>query len=281
MKRSVIGAMLACATLLASSISWAQEAEGGAAEGTAAEGEGGGTQAEAQVDEAAVADALEGVQEQRDKTYLFLGARYRNVIIPEFVIGLFADGGASLFAHTPGLEFAIRKNDMEYQLFAQLGFYTMEDTPFKGASDDEDAWEIIDANYKILFLGSDFMWSSDEFSPGFSLTYGAGVGLGVVFGDLVREEAYDPNGPPTNVDDLQRCNDVRNPSAFYCTTTDDHFNGYVEPSWADGGSSPLVFPWVSGNFGMRYKAHKNFVLHAELGLMFTGAFLGAGVQYGL
>ncbi len=272
MKR-LIGAVFGFGALCAPALVWAQDEPAPAEEEAAAE---------AQVDEAAVADALEGVQEVRDKTYMFIGARYRNVIIPEFVIGLFADGGASLFAHTPGLEFAIRKNNMEYQLFAQLGFYTMEDTPFKGKSDDEDAWEIIDARYKILFLGSDFMWSTDEFSPGFSLTYGAGVGLGLVFGDLIREQAYDSGGQiPARVDSLERCVDEGDPNGFYCGANNKHYSGYVEPSWADGGSSPLVFPWIAGNFGMRYKAHKNFVFHAELGLMFTGAFLGAGVQYGL
>jgi hypothetical protein len=247
--------------------------------------------AEAEVDEAAVADALEGVEETPGKTYMFMGVRYRNVMIPQFVQNLFADGGKGLYAHTPGLEFAIRRDKFEYQLFAMLGLYHLDDVPFKGKSDDNDAWEIIDANYNILFLGADFMWSTDDFSPGLSLTYGAGVGLGVVFGDLGRVQAYpaDANGNlnPALAGDpgaYRRCDGVGRPSVAFCQGTGDgadHYGDFVEPTWADGGSSPLIFPWMAANFGLRYKAHKNFVGRVELGLMPTGAFVGIGADYGL
>jgi hypothetical protein len=248
--------------------------------------------ASAQADEKAVADALEGVVEDPTKTYLFIGARYRNVMIPKFMQNLFADGGESLYAHTPGLEFAIRKAGFEYQLFAMLGLYSLSGVPFKGTSDAVEAWELIDADYQILYLGSDFMWSTDEFSPGFSMTYGAGVGLGLVFGDLGREQAYPLT--PADVDDpasWQRCGQPGGPvnalgmptQTFYCDYDPDnnHYAGYKEPTWADGGSSPIVFPWIAGQVGLRYKAHKNFVVHAELGLMLTGAFVGLGADYGL
>jgi hypothetical protein len=237
--------------------------------------------ADAKVDEAAVKDALEGVTEDPSKTYLFVGARYRNVMIPEFVQHLFADGGKGLYAHTPGLEFAIRKGGFEYQLFTMLGFYTLQDVPFKGTSDASDAWEIIDANYKILYLGADFMWSTDDFTPGLSMTYGAGVGLGLVLGDLNRVQAYPSGGVENDIDSYVRCNAVNNPPGKFCTGNNDHYPGYVEPSWADGGSSPLIFPWLAGQIGLRYKAHRNFVAHVEAGVMPTGAFVGLGADYGL
>lgn len=241
----------------------------------------------AAVDEQAVADALEGVVEDPDKTYLFLGARYRNVMIPKFMQNLFADGGEGLYAHTPGLEFAIRKAGFEYQLFAMLGLYNLANVPYKGSSDEVDAWEFIDADYQILFLGADFMWSTDEFSPGFAMTYGAGVGLGLVFGELGREQVYP--GPGADINDpttWSRCGRPGGPSGgdfLYCDADPDnnHYAGYKEPTWADGGSSPILFPWIAGQVGLRYKAHRNFVAHAELGIMPTGAFLGLGADYGL
>jgi hypothetical protein len=235
------------------------------------------------VDEAAVKDALEGVTEDPSKTYLFIGARYRNVMIPEFVQHLFADGGSGLYAHTPGLEFGIRKAGFEYQLFTMLGLYNLSDVPFKGSSDASDAWEIIDANYKILYLGADFMWSTDDFTPGLSLTYGAGVGLGLVLGDLNRVQAF-PTGAESDPSSYVRCesqNDPRDPGARFCNENNEHYGDYVEPSWANGGSSPLIFPWLAGQIGLRYKAHRNFVAHVELGVMPTGAFVGLGADYGL
>jgi hypothetical protein len=211
-------------------------------------------------------------------------------MIPTFMQHLFADGGESLFAHTPGLEFAIRRAGFEYQLFTQLGLYSLQDVPYKGSTDGNDAWEIIDADYKILYLGADFMWSTDEFSPGFSMTYGAGVGLGLVLGDLSRVQAY-PEGDPNDPSTYQRCiaqGNARGRDPMtdtvangFCNTNNDHYGDYTEPSWANGGSSPLLFPWMAGQLGLRYKAHKNFVAHLELGVMPTGAFVGLGADYGL
>lgn len=235
----------------------------------------------AAADDLAVKDALDtGGSERPGKQYLFLGARYRAVVIPEFIQHAFAEGGETLLAHTPGLEFVVRKDQFEYELFAQLGFYSFNDVPFKGASDPETAWEILDADYKIFTIGSDFMWSTDDFTPGLSLMYGAGAGLGFVFGELVRTQAY----PPTGVTDpyqYERCSGLANPNATYCDDENEHYNGYVEPSWADGGSSPLIFPWIAANVGLRYKFSRQVAARLDAGLMLTGAFFGVGLDFGL
>lgn len=267
----------------------AQDSEG--AQGPEGNGVAASETAETKVDEAAVADALEGTTEAPGKTYMFIGARYRNVMIPKFVQNLFSDGGKSLYAHTPGVEFAIRRDKFEYQLFGMLGLYNLEDVPFKGKSDENDAWEIINADYKILYLDADFMWSTDDFTPGLSLIYGAGVGLGFVFGDLGRVQAYPANSQGAfdpsedgNPDAYRECAGVGSPTPQYCQGTGDgadHYGSYTEPTWADGGSSPLIFPWMAANIGLRYKAHKNFVGRVELGLMPTGAFVGLAADYGL
>jgi hypothetical protein len=240
----------------------------------------------------AVNDALDtGGAERAGKQYLFVGARYRMVVIPEFIQHAFAEGGETVFAHTPGLEFVIRKDQFEYQVFAQLGFYSFDDVPFKGASDPANAWEILDADYKILTLGSDFMWSTDDFTPGFSLIYGAGAGLGLVFGDLIRTQAYPPGGT-TDPYQYQRCAglglsqnesnaaDARAADTF-CDDENEHYNGYVEPSWANGGSSPIIFPWIAANIGLRYKVARQFAMRLDAGLMLTGAFFGVGGDFGL
>lgn len=239
--------------------------------------------ADAAAEDLAVADALDqGQTELRDKQYLFIGARYRAVFIPTFVQHLFADGGKSLLAHTPGLEFGIRKNQFEYNLFAQYGIYKAEDVPFKGSSDDNTAWEILNFDYSILTLGTDFMWSTDDFAPGLSMTYGAGVGLGAVFGELNRVQAFAPGASDQgNPDSYVRCERQGVPDNQFCGTNNDHYGDYVEPTWADGGSSPLVFPWIAGQLGLRYKVHRNFVGRIEIGIMPTGAFAGVGAAYGL
>lgn len=253
-------------------------------EAAPAEVEGDAAQGEEDVqseDEEAVEDALDtGGAEVAGKQYTFVGVRYRTVIIPKFIQNAFADGGETLYAHTPGAEFVIRQDKFEYQLFAMLGFYDFANVPFKGASDPENAWELLDGDYKILYLGSDFMWSTDDFTPGLSLIYGAGAGLGFVFGDLVRTQAYPPNGT-TDPYEFERCSGLNTPSPAYCDNQNEHYNGYVEPSWANGGSSPLIFPWIAGNVGLRYKFTRQVAARLDLGLMVTGAFLGMGLDFGL
>jgi hypothetical protein len=295
MRAKHYAAILTTMGLSVPGLAMAQEAAPAAPAADPAAGEAAGGQGaaggSAAIDEAAVADALEGVTETPGKQYLFIGGRYRNVMIPQFVQNLLADGGEGLYAHTPGLEFGIRKDGFEYQLFTMLGLYSLADVPYKGSSDGDDAWEIIDAEYKILYLGADFMWSTDDFSPGLSMTYGAGVGLGFVLGDLYREEAYPGSGGRDDPYTYQRCDSIVafNPETIpgeFCSTTagdpdGEHGPDYTEPSWADGGSSPIIFPWMAAQLGLRYKMHRNFVMHAELGVMPTGAFVGLGAQYGL
>lgn len=222
-----------------------------------------------------------GIHEDPDQTYLFAGVRYRLQMVPKAVQNWFAEGGETLWVHTPGIEFAIRKDRFEYNIFGMLGMYSMTDVPFKGNTDVELAWETITANYNVLFLGSDFMWSTKDFTPGLALTYGAGIGLGIVFGEMTRTQAYpDANG------NYVPCVGVGNPivpgpGGQYCDNVNNHYDGYVEPSWANGGSSPVVFPWIAGQLGLRYKAHRNFVGRLELGFTVTSLFFGLGADYGL
>lgn len=235
-------------------------------------------------DKERVAAGHNSVWEDPKEQYLFIGARYRLQRVPQFLQTLFAEGGSPLWVHTPGVEFGIRNNGFETNIFAMLGMYSLDSVPFKGKSDPELAWELIDANYKVLFLGADFMWSTPEFTDGLSVVYGAGIGLGLVFGDMNRTQAYpNPDGsggflPCANAFDPRG---AVSPIANYCDAANNHYNGYVEPSWADNGSSPLIFPWLGGQVGLRYKAHKRFVGRLELGVTITSLFFGIGADYGL
>jgi hypothetical protein len=219
---------------------------------------------------------LESVTEKKGETYLFVGARYRMVVIPQFIQGIFADGGATALAQQPGLEFGIRKDGFEYSIFGMLGLYGLKDTAFKGKTDPNEAWEIVSANYQILFLGSDFMWSTPEFAPGLSVHYGAGVGIGIVFGTLQRTQAYPRFGAsPSDPGSYEKCASQFLPNPLYCTNENNHYNGYAE------NSPTPIFPWIAGQIGLRYKIHRRFVLRLDAGIMVPGAFFGIGADFGL
>ncbi len=223
------------------------------------------------------ADQGDSALELPGKTYYFVGLRYRTIIIPKFMVNLFGDGGRTVVVHSGGPEFAIRKDGFEYNFGLWFANYAMDDTPFKSASDTEKAWEIVNSKLKAIYITSDFLWSQ-EFTPAFSLNYGAGVGLGVMFGDLNRVQAY-PG--PGGSDDYQRCTGPGNPDPEFCGDDNDHYGSYGEPSWANGGGKPIVFPWLALQTGLRFKPAKSFVMRLDLGFGTSGFFMGLGADYGL
>lgn len=213
------------------------------------------------------------------KSYHFVGLRYRGIVVPKFMINLFGDGGKTVYVNAFGPEYAIRKDGFEYDFALWLANYHLDPTPFKAKDDPVDAWEIVESKIKVLYLTADFLWSN-EFSPEFALNYGVGGGLGIVFGDLIREQAMPSNGNP-NQDPYDWVPCAVRGSNNFCGTDNDHYNGYKEPNWANGGSKPLIFPWFAIQTGLRYKPHKNFVARLDVGFGTSGFFFGIGADYGL
>jgi hypothetical protein len=212
---------------------------------------------------------------------LFLGLRYRGVIVPEFVWGLFAEGGSGMYVHGFGPELVIRDERREYNLSAWLAFYGMDPTGFKGKSDEEEAWEILELDLKVLYLTSDFLWHS-ALSPKLDVTYGFGVGIGFVFGDMLRTQAYlTPGGTRGDADDYAPCAGVGNPNGQYCDDVNDHYDDYSEKSWFGGGPKPSLLPWIAGQAGLSYRISEAFIARAEAGIGLGTLFFGVGGDYAL
>ena len=230
-----------------------------------------------------VADAEAGGSpvELPGKTYRAVGLRYRAVIIPKFMMNLFGDGGRTVLANGFGPEFTIRKDAFEYDFAAWYTSYAMDPTPFKASSDGAEAWEIVESHIKVLYLTADFLWSHD-LAPEFAFNYGVGAGIGFVWGDLNRTQAYPGNGADTSTGaGFQPCLGPGNPNGQYCGNDNNHYAGYKEPSWSGGGSKPIVFPWLVLQTGLRYKPHRNFIARLDAGFGTSGFFLGLGADYGL
>src|SRR5690606_41865676 len=53
-------------------------------------------------EDALVADIERGASpvEVSGQTYLFVGARYRFILVPQFIMGMFADGGTTVGVHS-------------------------------------------------------------------------------------------------------------------------------------------------------------------------------------
>jgi hypothetical protein len=235
------------------------------------------------------------------KAYRFIGLRFRNFIVPKFMINLFADGGASVNVFSFGPEFTIRKDGVEFDVALSYADYSMDPFLFKGKDDTTEAFEIVSSNMKLVYLQLDIMKDVPLDKKGrFSFLIGGGVGLAAVFGNLYRTQAFpkagvDPNNPPTeDVTKWQPCPGVQpsptyqSPNQPYCDDSNDHFGdpfnrtGYDEKSWANGGSKPFVFPYISlPQISFRYKPIKQLQTRLDLGFSITGFYFGLAGGYGL
>lgn len=213
-------------------------------------------------------------------TYLFVGARYRSLVVPKFMINLFADGGRSVLVHSAGPELGIRKDGFETIVTASYASYRMKDTPFKAKSDPPDAWEIAESKAKMLYLMADFLWSQD-LSATVAINFGLGAGFGIVFGEINHDQAYPAGGDASDQDSFERC--PRIGAHPWCGSDhSERYDYYVEPSWANGGSKPNLFPWLAlPQFGVRVQPDPKVVMRFDTGFSTSGFFFGIAADYGL
>jgi hypothetical protein len=221
-------------------------------------------------------------EEKPGTTYYYAGLRFRLAIIPQFMFKMFsADGGRAVISPAIGPELGVRRNGFEYDVWLTFASYSMDDVPFKSSSDPDYAWEIVRAELKTLSVGSDFLWST-PLREDLSVVYGGGAGIGIVFGGLYRNQSFPANGVPGDPSTYLKCPAPRFNNSPWCGNDNDHYGGYQEPSWVNGGSKPLVFPWIAlPQLGLRWKPHPKAVLRFDTGLSLPGPFFfGFAGQYG-
>lgn len=233
---------------------------------------------------------IKDVTEEPLKTYYFIGARYRGNIVPAFILDLFVEGGKTVYSNTVGIELDMRKDG--FSLIPALSYteYGTDDILFKqkNTSDIPGNYSMANSSLKAVYATADLLWSA-KISKQVAFEYGAGFGVGVVFGSLVTNWVFqDGNGTLT---------DDKNRKWALCQTEgqgpgcnrSDHQNAdvakvgrYVEPSWFSGGSRPVFFPWIAlPQIGLRVKPVKQFEGRLGLGFSLTGFWFGLSGNYGL
>jgi hypothetical protein len=238
---------------------------------------------------------IKDVTEVPGKTYLFIGARYRGNVIPKFMLNMFVDEGATFYSNSIGIELDMRKDG--FSLIPALSFTeygTGGDVLFKekGSKDIAGNYSFVNSGMKAIYATADLLWSV-KISKNVDFEYGAGFGLGVVFGDLANNWVYkdDPNGPlvGSNGTHYSKCTaEGQGGSQSGCNKAD-HQNAstakvgnYTEPGWLNGGSKPVIFPWISiPQIGLRFKPIKQFEGRLGLGFSLTGFWFGLNGAYGL
>lgn len=234
---------------------------------------------------------IKNVEELPGKTYMFVGLRYRGNIVPKFMLNMFVDEGKTIYSNSIGVELDLRKDGFSLIPALQYTEYGTGDILFKQKNTKEIAgnYSLVNSSMSAVYATADLLWST-KISKNFAFEYGAGFGLGVVFGDLMNNWVFvDPNGS-LGSDTGKRfspCQSVQ-PAGTGCNKADhqnsdvDKVNKYAEPSWFSGGSKPVIFPWIGfPQLGLRYKPIKQLVMRLHTGFSLTGFWFGINGEYGL
>lgn len=238
-------------------------------------------------------------REDPNKSYKFIGLRFRNVIVPKFMLNIFADGGTTVNAFTFGPELTSRKDHLEFNFAISYADYSMDSFLFKGKGDGPEAFERVASSMKLLYFTLDILYEIPIDTKGrFAFLFGGGIGLAPVFGNMYRSQVYPKNtndADPDNAAKWNNClakNDPPGPTAApnkpYCDSDNNHFGdpgqhtGYDEPSWFNGGSKPSIFPWISlPQLSLRVKPIKQINTRVDFGFSITGFFFGMNAGYAL
>ena len=244
--------------------------------------------------------------EEPNKAYRFIGIRYRDAIVPKFMINWFANGGRNVNAPMVGPEFITRQNHLEIAVSVMYADYSMSPFLFQGKSDNSTTWDLVQSKIKVGYAMVDILGEIPlekkivggvEKTGRVALLIGGGVGVGGVFGNLYQAQAY-PNSPGAagNTADATQwsactsANQSNGLASSYCNNRSNHFagpggviaTGFSQPSWANGGSKPLVYPWIAlPQISLRYKPIKQFQIKGDVGFSTSGIFFGVSASYGL
>lgn len=235
---------------------------------------------------AAPAEKAPGKEWDPNELQFAVGVRSRLLVVPKFLINAFkVEGGQDIVIGGIGAEGGIAKGNFEGLLGIWYAGYKAGPMPFKGPTDGPEAWEIIQSNLGMLYLTADLLFRG-EIARGWHWYFGGGAGLGIVTGNLQRQEAYwvapaspqFPGDPYTQLAPCPGTGGPPDPNQCPLGPTDD--NRY---DFTTGQTSPVwpVYPWLTMQMGARYQPTKHLITRLDLGVGSSGFWLGLAVDYGL
>lgn len=251
--------------------------------------------------------------EDPNKRYAFLGARWNfSALTPALLKAYTVESGPTVSTFGSfAAELAFRRKG--FQVMATAGFTKLNTNgPFQLKNDPIEDTEWLKTNFKLFNLTAVVTWST-AFADWFQLEYGLEAGIGFLFGDMIRNEAYrDADGNwhkcetwASQVDDpddqLNYNPDFPNPTrqqARFCQIPDGPRGEIPKPTNSAteegeqygvrahkglfNGGVPRVIPILGPRLSLRFKPVHQFVIRVDLPLPVLpfGIVGGVAVQYG-
>jgi hypothetical protein len=225
-----------------------------------------------------------------DEPGFALGARARAVFVPTSFLGSFLTASTPTNGASLGIEFIYRKADYDVVSSLDFAFMSPDDGNYLAAGHDP----AFDSHYvqfhDLNLLSADVSvighhsWAA---APWLELRYGAGVGLGLVLGDVVLTN----NGPQCtnqNAGDLTKCYPISNgqPIALGKPTTEAQLKATEAPGQIDTAATPHrhvsqdkppVMAVINVVVGFKFRLHRNLSTQIEVGFR-DGMFVGGGLH---
>lgn len=225
--------------------------------------------------------------ELEDTDYFFLGAMARGVIIPGFIQGLFTEGGFDGINPGFGLSFNWRRNN--FTVGANVWWNgAAGDGYFRGPGDPATEQEYVQVDLGVIFVNAELMWSF-PLTDWLAFELGFDIGIGFIYGNLTRTEAYESS---PGAEDWQPCAGPGDPNGgAYCESppapdpcynnSGGHYN-CEEANWfSEGGDVPFVVPWISlPHLAVRIKPVRQVQIRIDGGYGIYNFFFGGSVYYG-
>ena len=203
---------------------------------------------------------------ESEKLHWGFGVRGGLRAVPSVGLDLFYDVHPSLketLGSSFGLELIRRKGEVDLKLGFAFEDYTGADgdgDQFLQTGDPVDDTEFIKNSLQIISMDINVVGST-KITDWWHLLYGAGIGVGIVRGDLKRTDTFDQNG------NRAPCSGVGDPIAN-CLEFE-----VVEDS------VPPAIPVLNMLLGMRFDFSKNVALRVEGGLRTLSVYTGAGFDF--
>jgi hypothetical protein len=238
--------------------------------------------------------------EDPKSSYFFVGAAWRYVLLPSFALEWFLDSAPSL-ATTGSFfgEFGWRKGG--FQVLAQAGWMKWHfQGPFQLAGDPPADTEWLNSKLNMMQATATVTWST-SFADWFALEYGIEAGFAVVFGDIIRNEAYHksggkwaacpgwyggpnfPAGSAPGSDAAVYCDKPINGATISNAADEDGAHYGVKAKHGIGNKGiPHAVPVIGPRLSLRFKPIRQLVLRVDipLPLLPYGFVGGLAAQFG-
>lgn len=147
--------------------------------------------------------------EERPRWYF--GAFTRMVAVPRFMLELFLDAAPGVVNASGGALVNYRTDSFIVEF--GLGYTSYHFAgPYRAKGDPEQDTEYVDSSLGMVHLTGSMLWDT-QFHKMFAVEYGFGLDLGIITGEMVRNEGYPVGGG------YRPCTGPLNPNPIYCEAT--------------------------------------------------------------